>query len=100
MSNNCNWMGLPLHRQDKGVGKERGETHQGTNVSTVVQWAIMPSQSNVEAGKEKSGTNFFNMDDEADQLEADMEGMLLEKGTDFFNVVAGVGFLSIRHSRD
>ncbi len=47
----------------------------------------MPSQSNVEAGKEKSGTNFFNMDDEADQLEADMKGMLLEEGTDFFNLI-------------
>ena len=49
--------------------------------------------------KEKSGTNFFNVDEEADQLEADMEGMLLEEGTDFFNLIEGVGFLGIRHSR-
>ncbi len=82
-------------RQGKGRDASKDKCF---NCGTVGRHA-KDCQNNAEAGKEKSGTNFFNVDEEADQLEADMEGMLLEEGTDFFNLIEGVGFLGIRHSR-
>ena len=44
----------------------------------------------------KSGTNFFKLEETGDELEADMEGMLLQESTNFFNVVEGVGFLAVQ----
>ena len=49
--------------------------------------------------QEKSGTDFFNVEDEAELLESDLRGMTLEEGTDFFNIVEGVGFLEVDGGR-
>eukprot|EP00804_Cyclotella_cryptica_P029929 CCRYP_017819-RA/>CCRYP_017819-RA protein AED:0.41 eAED:0.41 QI:0/-1/0/1/-1/1/1/0/194 len=48
---------------------------------------------------EKSGADFFIVEDEALALEEDLEGMVLQEGADFFSMVKGVGFLEVNRDR-
>ena len=45
--------------------------------------------------QQERGSWFFNVDYDANQLDADMEGMILEEDTNFFNTIEGVGFLEV-----
>ena len=96
MSTNYNWLGLPFHRQDKGVNKERGKTHRGKMLQ--LWYSGPPCQGLPEQCRSRKNANSFNVDNEAEQLKADVEGMLLEEGMDFFSVIKQVGFLGIRHA--
>lgn len=47
------------------------------------------------AGAEKSLTDFFNVEDEAAALEEELGNLGMGEGTDFFNMLEGVGFLEV-----
>eukprot|EP00804_Cyclotella_cryptica_P006127 CCRYP_010733-RA/>CCRYP_010733-RA protein AED:0.37 eAED:0.37 QI:0/-1/0/1/-1/1/1/0/397 len=48
-----------------------------------------------DEGNEKTGTDFFNVDEEAAALKEDLRDVVIQEGTDFFNMIEGVGFLEI-----
>eukprot|EP00804_Cyclotella_cryptica_P008701 CCRYP_018547-RA/>CCRYP_018547-RA protein AED:0.32 eAED:0.32 QI:0/-1/0/1/-1/1/1/0/427 len=43
----------------------------------------------------KTGTDFFNVDEEAAELEEELGNMGVQEGADFFNMLEGVGFIEV-----
>eukprot|EP00804_Cyclotella_cryptica_P004287 CCRYP_013486-RA/>CCRYP_013486-RA protein AED:0.93 eAED:0.93 QI:0/0/0/0.5/0/0/2/0/352 len=53
---------------------------------------------NGASGGEKTGTNFFNVEEEAAALEEDLRDIVVQEGTDFFNMIEGVGFMEVERT--